>query len=339
MSILNNIPYIIAEAGVNHDGDVLAALRLVDVAKIAGADCIKFQAFNAEELTTKNSPQAKYQKRYDKEKNQYDMLLKYELTEDDLREIKKYCDSRNIDFLVTPFSPKWVDILYDIGIKTFKISSGSIRSLDLLQKIGKTRLPVILSTGMSTMNEIKKAVYILRKNGCKDLFLLHCVSLYPVKVEKINLFSMHLLKDKFNVPVGFSDHTKEIFTGELAIAAGAEIIEKHFTLDRRAKGPDHHMSLSPPELKDYIKKIRRAYIICGKRMKQPLKKELKIKKVIQTSIVAKKEIKKGEKILKEMLTEKRPATGISPMEINMVIGRIVNRDIEIDEILNYEDFS
>ena len=338
MSILNNNPYMIAEAGVNHDGDISAALRLVDIAKVAGADCIKFQAFNAEELTTKNSPQAKYQKRYDKEKNQYDMLLKYELTENDLREIKNYCDSRNMDLLVTPFSLKWVDILCDIGMKMFKISSGSIRSLDLLKKIGGTRLPVILSTGMSTIDEIRDAVYFLRKNGCKELFLLHCISLYPVKIEKINLFSMHLLKDKFNVTVGFSDHTKEIFTGELAVAAGAEIIEKHFTLDKKAKGPDHHMSLEPSELKDYIKKIRRAYKICGKRMKQPLKEELKIKKVIQTSLVAKEKIKKGEKILKEMIIEKRPATGISPMEINIIIGRIVNRDIEIDEILSYEDF-
>ncbi len=338
MNILKNKPYIIAEAGVNHNGEISASLRLVDISRAAGADCIKFQAFSAEELTIKNSPKAEYQKIYDNEKKQQDMLLKYELKENELKEIKQYCDSKNIDFLVTPFSPKWVKVLYNLDIKMFKISSGSIKSLELLKEIGRTGLPVILSTGMSIINEIREAISILRDNGCKDLSLLHCVSLYPVHIEKINLFSIQFLKDEFNLPVGFSDHTREIETGGLAVAAGADILEKHFTIDNKLKGPDHQMSLLPNELKDYIKKARRVSMICGEKNKQPLKEELEMKGIVQTSIIAKRFIKKNEKILKNMLTEKRPGTGISPLYIDNIIGKIMNKDIEADEILNYEDF-
>jgi len=337
LDILNNNPYIIAEAGVNHNGEISASLRLVDIARAAGADCIKFQAFSAEELTIKNSPKAEYQKIYDNEKNQQDMLLKYELKENELKEIKQYCDSKNIDFLVTPFSSKWVKILYNLDIKMFKISSGSIGSLELLKEIGRTGLPVILSTGMSVVNEIRSAIDILKDNGCKELSLLHCVSLYPVHIEKINLFSIQFLKDEFNLPVGFSDHTREIETGGLAVAAGAGILEKHFTINNKLKGPDHQMSLLPNELKDYIEKARRISIICGKKEKRPLEEELEMKRVVQTSIVAKRFIKKNEKILKNMLTEKRPGTGISSLYIDNIIGRIANKDIELDEILTYGD--
>ncbi len=335
---LHNYLYIIAEAGVNHNGEVSAALRLVDVARMAGADCVKFQAYTADDLVIKTADKAEYQKQCGEE-SQHDMLSRYELTEDDFKEINGYCRQKNIDFLVTPFSPMWVKIFYDMGVKVLKISSGSVTSRDLLMEVGKTGLPVILSTGMSAMWEIEAAISILNHSGCKDLSLLHCVSLYPTPIEQVNLFNIRALKKRFGVPVGFSDHTTDILTGQLAVAAGATILEKHFTIDKNQKGPDHKISLMPYELKEYIKKVRRTETICGTEIRKISEEELKIKEIVQSSLVAKGFIKKGQMILKNMLTEKRPSTGISPMDISSVIGRIATKDIEIDEVIKYEYLS
>ena len=328
--------YIIAEAGVNHNGDLQTAYNLIDEAVIAKADCIKFQAFCADDLAIRTAPKAEYQIK-DKDENQYNMLLKYELTPDEFLKIKNYCDKKNINFLATPFSNKWVDILFDLGVDAFKISSGSINSNILLSHIGHTCLPVILSTGMSNMSEINNAINILKKHGCPSLSILHCITLYPVKIEQINLFSIAALKEKFNFKVGFSDHTEEIYTGGLAIAAGATIIEKHFTLDKNMEGPDHAMSLSPKQLKEYINYIRRVEVICGEKIKEPLSEELFVKRVVQTSLVAKETIKRGETISREMLTEKRPATGIFSDKIEEVIGKCVNKNIEKNSIIFWDD--
>jgi len=329
--------YIIAEAGVNHNGSLQTAFELIEAACSSGADCIKFQAFSADELVTKKAPKAEYQKQ-EKEESQYDMLLKLELSEEDFRKIAFRCSNRPLDFLATPFSPKWVKIFCDIGVKGFKISSGSITSLNLLKAIAKTKLPVILSTGMSEIEDIRRAVEVLRGHGCDDLSLLHCVTLYPTPIDKVNLFAMHALKKEFNVPVGFSDHTTDTMSGALAVAAGASILEKHFTLDRDMEGPDHRASLVPSELREYISQARRAYVMCGHCGKDISPEELDIKKVVQSSLVAKRFINKGETISEEILMEKRPATGISPMDLDKVIGKIVIRDIEKDEVLKYEYF-
>jgi len=334
----NICPYIIAEAGVNHNGEVSAALRLVDIARIAGADCVKFQAFTADELSIRGEFKAEYQKECGKE-SQYEMLLKYELKEEDFKEINSYCKSRAIDFLITPFSPRWVEIFYNMGVNALKISSGSISSLILLKEAGMTGLPLILSTGMSTIKEIRDAIYVLKDSGCKDLSILHCVSLYPTPIDKANLFVINFLKREFNLPVGFSDHTEEIITGQLAMAAGATILEKHFTSDKKQAGPDHKTSLSPHGLKEYIEGVRKTAKICGTGVKEISQEELQLKKVVQSSLVAKKCIKRGDKIKEEMLTEKRPSTGISPMEIDEIIGMTVIKDIKIDEILKYEYLS
>ena len=331
------VPYIIAEAGVNHNGEMSAALRLVDIARIAGADCVKFQAYTADELSTRYAPKAAYQKECGEE-SQYEMLLKYELKEEDFKVIKDYCKGRAIDFLITPFSPRWVKIFYDMGVNMLKISSGSINSLALLKEIGMTGLPVILSTGMSTIKEIRDAILVLKESGCNDLSLLHCVSLYPTPIEKANLFVINLLKKEFNLPVGFSDHTKETITGQLAIASGATILEKHFMSDKNQYGPDHKASLSPHGLKEYVEGVRKAVKICGTGIKEISKEELQVKEAVQSSLVAKKFIKKGDKITAEMLTEKRPFIGISPMEINNIIGKTVIKDIILDKVLTYDCF-
>ena len=322
---MKNIPYIIAEAGVNHNGSLENAIKLVDKAYESGADCIKFQAFSADELVIKKEPQ-------------YEMLSKLELSEEDFEQMMLCSKNRRLEFLATPFSVKWVEILYELGVAGFKISSGSINSLNLLEAVAKTNLPVILSTGMSNMVDVSIAVRILRNNGCGDLSLLHCVSLYPTPIDKANLFAMHVLKKEFNVSVGFSDHTTDVNIGALAVAAGASILEKHFTLDKNMEGPDHKASLSPEELGEYIKFARLSSIICGEETKMILLEEKETKKVAQSSLVAKRFIKKGEEIFKDMLAEKRPSTGISPMDIDKVIGKITIKDIGIDEALKYEYF-
>jgi len=331
----NKYPYIIAEAGVNHNGLLINAFKLIDAAVKAGADCVKFQAFSSDELVTKIALKAEYQKR-EEDESQHDMLSKFELLENDFKLLYKRCEKRGIDFLITPFSPRWVKILYNMGVSSFKISSGSVNSLALLQEVARTRLPVILSTGMSSIEEIRRAINVLKEGGCNSLSLLHCVSLYPAPIEKINLFSIGILEGVFNVPVGFSDHTIHTLTGGLAIAAGATILEKHFTLDKNMKGPDHKSSLSPGELKSYIEVAKLAVIACGKKIKKISNEEVDIKKVAQSSLVVKRFIKKGQIIQRDMLTEKRPATGISPMNLWYVRGKQAIRDLQVDETLTYD---
>jgi len=338
MNILNQYKklYIIAEIGVNHNGNLQTAYKLIDFAVKAGADCVKFQAFSANELSIKKFPKFEYQKNNINE-NQHDMLLRYELTENDFKKIKCYCDNRKIHFLATPFSEKWVNILYDLGVDLFKISSGSLNSKLLLSVIGSKKLPVILSTGMSNTKEIDEAIKILKQNGCLDISLLHCVSLYPTTKDQVNLFSISYLKEKYKLRVGFSDHTREVDIGGLSVAAGATIIEKHFTLNKKMKGPDHSMSLSPYQLKKYIEYAREVAVICGSKTKPILQEELIMKRNAQTSLVTKKKIKKGEIIVRENLIEKRPSLGISVDKINDIIGKCVNKDIEKDSYFRLED--
>jgi N,N'-diacetyllegionaminate synthase len=331
-------PYIIAEAGVNHNGQLATAMELVKAAREAGADCIKFQAFTAEELVVKNAEKAQYQKSSGpKEESQYDMLQRLELKESEFAAIKKYCDNLEIDFLITPFSPRWVRVFYEMGAAAFKTGSGNLNDIPLLEAIGQTHLPVIISTGMSELNEVDRALTILRKSGSERLAVLHCVSLYPTRIEQANLNAVKTIAEHTHLPTGFSDHTEELITGAVAVAAGAVILEKHFTLDKKMEGPDHKMSLEPKELAEYIRLARQAEKACGDGQKKPLTAEEKMKETVRMSIVAATFIKAGTKITREMITIKRPGTGIPAGQIDVVINATVTRDIEPDHIINPSD--
>ena len=331
-------PYIIAEAGVNHNGRLATALELVKAAHGAGADCIKFQAFTAEELVVKNAEKAQYQKRSGpKGESQYDMLQRLELKEFEFAAIKKHCDELEIDFLITPFSPRWVRVFYETGVAAFKTGSGNLNDTALLEAIGQTHLPVIISTGMSKLNEVDKTITILRKSGSEHLSVLHCVSLYPTRLEQANLNAVKTIAEHTHLPTGFSDHTEELITGALAVAAGAVILEKHFTLDKKMEGPDHKMSLVPEELTEYIRLARQAEKACGDGQKKLLTAEEKMKETVRMSVVAAIFIKAGTKITRKMITIKRPGTGIPAERIDVVINTTAACDMEPDHIINRND--
>jgi N,N'-diacetyllegionaminate synthase len=327
-------PYVIAEAGVNHNGRVDMACQLIDAAKSAGADCVKFQAYTACELVTRDAEKAEYQKRCGSHgESQYDMLCRYELSEDEFVRLYYYAQEVGIDFLATPFSASWVTRLQKIGVGAVKIGSGNLNMLQLLQQIGRSGLEVILSTGMADLGEIRSVVQTLVNGGSEKIALLHCVSLYPTPLEQVNLYAMKVLRDEFNLPVGFSDHTERISTGGLAVAAGAVILEKHFTLDQSLEGPDHAMSLTPGELKSYIDFSREAAVICGERIKRPQRGEAAIKNAVRTSLVARRTIKTGAIITAEMLTEKRPGNGIASDQLEQVIGAVARQEIHKNDVL------
>jgi N,N'-diacetyllegionaminate synthase len=329
------MPYIIAEAGVNHNSDLQTALRLVEAAKNSGADCVKFQAFTAEELTTRQAVKAAYQHNCGSPgESQYDMLKRCELTEKDFVAIKKHCDKQGIDFLITPFSVRWVGILAEMGITAFKIGSGNITCLDLLKEIAETHLPVIMSTGMAYMPEVHQALNQLRQFGSSRIAVLHCVSLYPTTLEQVNLATLAAMKQQLQVRVGFSDHTEDIITGALAVTAGAEILEKHITLDKNMDGPDHRMSLEPDQMFEYVKLARRGAIAYGTSYKEPLPQELQIKQTVRMSVAAAQDIKAGTIITRQMLTMKRPGTAIPAEEIDNVTGSVAKDNIKAGQLIS-----
>ncbi|NQT95552.1 MAG: N-acetylneuraminate synthase [Candidatus Omnitrophica bacterium] len=327
--------FIIAEAGVNHNGSVRIAKKMIDVAAKAGADAVKFQTFKAEDLATRTAPKAKYQKKSMGKNSQFAMLKKLELDIRAHKELIRYCRLKRIIFLSSPFDLKSVDLLNSLGLKIFKIASGEITNLPLLRKIGKLKKRVILSTGMSTLEEAKKALSILQKAGTKKnrITLLHCNTEYPTPIEDVNLRAMLTMGKALNIDVGYSDHTLGIEVPIAAVALGAKVIEKHFTLDRNMKGPDHAASLEPAELKDMIKAIRNIENALGNNKKQPSASELKNKAIIRKAIVAAKPISKGELFTEHNITVKRPAAGIGPMRWDTVINKIAKRDFKEDEAI------
>lgn len=326
--------YIIAEAGVNHNGSLELAKQMIDKAKEAGADCIKFQTFIAKNIVSKNAGKAEYQKQQtNSSESQLDMLRKLELSFNNFKDLKKYCDFKEIEFLSTAFDFDSIDFLNSLGIKTWKIPSGEITNLPYLIKIAKTNKPVILSTGMSTIDEISEAIVILKTNGCKEITLLHCTTEYPAPYKDVNLKAMDTLKQKFNVPVGYSDHTKGIEIAISAAAMGAAVIEKHFTLDKNMEGPDHIASLDPGELKAMVKAIRNVESAIGDGEKKPAESEIKNINIARKSIVAKCSIRKGEVFDIGNITVKRPGNGISPMKWFDVIGKTAVRNFEEDELI------
>lgn len=326
--------FIIAEAGVNHNGSIELAKKLIDVASSAGADAVKFQSFKAEKLVTKKAKKADYQiENTQNKESQFDMIKKLELDYTKHQELMDYAVSKDIMFLSSPFDLESIDLLNKLGIEIFKVPSGEITNVPYLKKIAKLNKKVIISTGMTTMSEIEFALDILRENGTEDVSVLHCNTEYPTPMEDVNLNAMNTIKDGFKVPVGYSDHTLGIEIPIAAVALGATIIEKHFTLDKQMDGPDHRASLDPNELIEMVKAIRNIEIALGDGIKKPSNSEKKNLKIARKSIVAKRDIKEGEKLTIENLDIKRPGEGLSPMFWENVIGQTAKRDFEEDELI------
>jgi N,N'-diacetyllegionaminate synthase len=327
---------IIAEAGVNHNGDLELAKKLINVAAEAGADLVKFQTFTADRLVTSTAKKAAYQTQTtDNKESQHEMIRRLELTEDIHHELIAHCTVRNIGFFSTGFDIKSVDLLLSLGQDHFKIPSGEITNLPYLRHIGQLGRPVILSTGMSTMDEIGSALRILENSGTpkKSITVLHCTTEYPTPMPEVNLRAMITIRDKFEVRVGYSDHTLGIEVAIAAVAMGATVIEKHFTLDRNLPGPDHKASLEPKELKAMIAAIRNIEIALGDGVKRLTPSEARNKPAARKSLVANQAIKAGQAFSAQNLTAKRPGTGVSPMRWDEVMDRNAPRDFVADELI------
>ncbi len=327
--------FIIAEAGVNHNGNINLAKKLIDVAVDAKVNAVKFQTFSADLSISKNTQKALYQKlETNEDETQYDMVKKLELSYDEFRELKKYCDQKNIIFLSTPDEIESADMLYELQ-DIFKIGSAEINNLPLLRHIGRFQKKVILSTGMSTMSEINDAINILISAGTlkTNITVLHTHTEYPTMLEDVHLNAMLTIKDKFNIDIGYSDHTLGIEIPIAAVAMGAKVIEKHFTLDKSMDGPDHRASLDPKELSQMVQSIRNIEKALGGDLKVPSQREIQNINVCRKSIVAKKNINKGEILSVDNITIKKPGIGISPMKWDVIIGSIATKDYSEDDLI------
>lgn len=325
---------IIAEAGVNHNGKIDLAKEMIEKAKKAGADYVKFQTFIPENMVSKYAAKAEYQKKAtDAAESQLEMIRRLTLTFDEFIKLKKYSDELGIGFISTPFDIDSIYFLETLDMDFWKIPSGEITNLPYLEVIARTERKVVLSTGMSSLNEIQAAVEILEKNGTKDIILLHCTTQYPAPYEDVNLRAMNQINETIKKKVGYSDHTMGIEIPIAAAALGAVIIEKHFTLDRNMEGPDHKASLEPEELKKMIDAIRNLELAMGNGEKAVAFSEKQNKAVARKSIVAKINIQKGDLYSEDNLTIKRPGTGISPMKWYEVLGKSANRDYLKDEMI------
>lgn len=330
--------FIIAEAGVNHNGSLELAKKLIDVAKDAGADAVKFQTFKAEKLLTKNARKANYQKETTGgEESQYEMIKKLEFSENEFKELAEYAIQEDILFLSTPFDEESADFLEGLNVPLFKIGSGDLTNIPLLVHVAKKNKPMIVSTGMSTLEEVWDAVNAIKSINKSELILLHSTSNYPTKIEDCNLRVMQTMKREFDVPIGYSDHTLGITIPVAAVAMGACVLEKHFTLDRNLPGPDHRASLEPEELKEMVKAIRAVEKALGASEKKPVESEREIMKVARKSIVAGLDIPKGAIITREMLAVKRPGTGLKPKYIDEVAGKKAKIAIKKDEMIKIKD--
>jgi N,N'-diacetyllegionaminate synthase len=333
---MKNIVLIVAEAGVNHNGSIDLAKQLVDVAVEAGADVVKFQTFKTENVITKNTAKAEYQKgTTNPSESQFDMIKKLELDIDAHKELMAYCQEKGIIFLSTPFDLDSIDMLSDLGLKIFKIPSGEITNLPYLRRIGSLDKQVILSTGMSTLREVCDALTILIESGTKkdNITILHSNTMYPTPMEDVNLYAMLTIQKEFDIAVGYSDHTLGVEVDIAAVAMGARIIEKHFTLDNTMDGPDHKASLEPKELKLMVSSIRNIEKAMGSFEKKPSTSESVNINIVRKSIVAKQLIKKNDIFSEKNITTKRPGFGISPMEWDRVIGTAAVKDYEIDSLI------
>ncbi|MGN0506568.1 MAG: N-acetylneuraminate synthase [Lachnospiraceae bacterium] len=325
---------IIAEAGVNHNGSFELAKSMVDAAKEAGVDYVKFQTFNPKKLVSKYAEKAEYQKETTgSDETQLQMLQKLTLTEENFLSLRDYCRKVGIGFISTPFDLDSIAFLEIFDMDFWKVPSGEVTNLPYLEAIARTKRKVVMSTGMCDMNEIQDAIEVLEKNGTTEITLLHCNTQYPTPYEHVNLSAMNSIRDALHKEVGYSDHTQGIEVPIAAVAMGATVIEKHFTLDKNMEGPDHKASLNPIELQQMVKAIRNIEQAIGNGLKEPSSSEMANKAVARKSIVASRDIKQGEVFSEENLATKRPGTGISPMKWYEVIGKVASRDFSEDEII------
>ncbi len=328
--------FIIAEAGVNHNGSVDLAKKLIDVASISGADAVKFQTFKAENLVAKNTQKADYQKQTtDASESQFDMIKKLELDVEAHKELIAYCQKKDIIFLSTPFDHESIDMLSDLGLQIFKIPSGEITNLPYLRHIGSLGKQIILSTGMSNIKEVGDALDILVNAGTSkdNIIVLHANTMYPTPMEDVNLNAMLTIQKEFGVDIGYSDHTLGIEVDIAAVAMGASCIEKHFTLDKTMDGPDHKASLEPEELKAMVGAIRNIEKALGSSEKKPSPSESVNIKVVRKSIIASKDIQKGDLLTDKNITVKRPGNGISPMKWDDIVETIATKDYRTDDLI------
>ena len=335
---MKNKTLIIAEAGVNHNGDLDRAKQLIDAAAKAGADLVKFQTFSADRLVTRTATKAVYQSQTtDKAESQYEMLRRLELSSEMHRELIAHCAKQNIGFFSTAFDLESVDLLVSLGQDHFKIPSGEITNLPYLLKIGRLGQNVILSTGMATLGDIEAAIGALEQAGTPraKITVLHCTTEYPTPMTEVNLRAMQSIRSAFGVEVGYSDHTPGIEVAIAAVAMGASVIEKHFTMDCNLPGPDHKASLEPDDLEAMVSAIRNIEIALGDGVKRLTHSEARNMPVMQKSLVASQNIQTGETFSAENITTKRPGTGISPMRWDEVIGRKASRDFAADELIDF----
>lgn len=329
--------FVIAEGGVNHNGDPELARRLVEAAAQAGADAIKFQTFRADRLCTASAPKAEYQQRTTgNDDSQLDMLRALELSEAAHRDLKAQAEALGLVFLSTPFDPASADLLQDLGVDAFKVGSGDLTDLPLLQHVARMRRPILLSTGMSQLGEVDAAVRTIREAGGEDLVLLHCVSCYPAPPDAANLRAMDTLRQAFQVPVGWSDHTLGVEVALAAAARGASVVEKHLTLDPSLPGPDHAASLDPSAFGGLVRGVRLVESALGDGAKRPAPCENNTRTVARKSLAASRDLPAGELLSREALTSLRPGTGIAPAELQNVLGRRINRAIRRGELLTWD---
>jgi N,N'-diacetyllegionaminate synthase len=328
---------IIAEAGVNHNGDLKRACQMVDIAADIGADAIKFQTFNTDELVTTEAPKAGYQKHNtDAEESSYEMLRRLELEHDEFRQLKEQCESRGILFMSTPFDKGSADFLDELGVSVFKVPSGEITNLPLIHHIAAKGKPLLVSTGMSYIGEVEKAVRDIAAVGNEQLVLLHCISCYPTEPADANLRAMATLFSAFSVPVGYSDHTTGIAVALAAVALGACVLEKHFTLDRSLPGPDHAASLEAIEFEQLVQGVREVEASLGHGRKEPIAAEFATAAVARKSLVVARDLSMGTVLDEDMIEVKRPGTGLPPDLLGYVIGRKAARPLLRGELLSLE---
>ena len=329
-----NSTFIIAEIGVNHNGSVELARKMIKSASECGVDAVKFQTFVSEELVIKDAKTADYQEKNTNESSQLDMLKKFELAFDDFYELKKYAEECGVIFLSSPFDFKSVDLLESLDVPAYKLGSGELNNFELIDYVQKTGKPIIISTGMATLEEIKETYDFIENK--ENLIVLHCITGYPTSFDEANLNFIKTLQYELDSPIGFSDHSQGIELPIAAVALGACVVEKHFTIDKTLEGPDHKASLNPKEFKAMVDAIRNVEVAMGDGIRKFSENELEIKKVARKSIIINEDISKGTIIEREMLTIKRPGTGIAPKEINNVVGKKINRDLSSGTLLKWD---
>ena len=334
-------PYIIAEIGSNHNGDMRLCKKIIDSAKKAGVDCVKFQYFNEKTVFSKKTYEDNYFVTDDyRNRNDYnlkDIVKKYSISINELKKMQKYCKSINLDFLVTPFSFKESDEIEKLGVESFKIASMDLNNYAFLEHVAKKNKTVILSTGLSSLSEIDKAVRTIENTGNKKLILLHCTSIYPLKSKDVNLKRIETLKKLYPYPIGFSDHSPGFEIALASVALGVCLIEKHFTLDKKMSGWDHHMSTDSTDMSNLVMSSKKVFLALGSNRILRVENRERVNS-FRRSIVASRNIKKGEKFKKNNLNFKRPGTGLPPEKINDIVGKVANRNISFDELIKKEDF-